>query len=601
MKTCPHCGTENRDVARFCQNCSEPLVSELICPSCGTPNPVQARFCLNCAEPLRGRSVPTAKSSPQPAATPANQTGLLQPNTLLASRYLIEGRLGKGGMAAVYKVADTRLSGKYWALKEMSDGAITDPVERQQAIEAFRHEATLLASLNHLNLTRVVDFFQENNKYYLVMDLVEGNTLEEMLESRSTPFPEITVVGWALQLCEVLDYLHSQNPPIVFRDLKPSNIMFDDEGHIRLIDFGVARLFKPGKSKDTSSFGTAGYAPPEQYGKGQTDARSDIYALSATLHQLLTLRDPADSPFKFASVDIINPLVSKNISNIITTGLQQDPADRWQTATAFANALTDEEEEIQTAIPATPLPAKSTTEKTPSQAGNTCPVCQFPNPIEQTNCLRCNTVLHPSSAQIVQPLWNQNVVAASGASAGASSQVNAIPQANSSSQPSIRTGSKPTNFWKTILWIALTSAISILCMKLIFLSSTSNGLWAIVSYIPLVMALFAAAATKRPLVFTAVTLITEQFLRLYLYPGLSIVYPLISIVTVEFIFLLTKYRKYGFWTMLLAVFFSQLIWFFYLESQIGGYSIMQLIEDNILYLAGSVFIAWVFAKLAKRI
>ncbi|GEM_PF-1523537 len=598
MKTCPHCGIENRDVARFCQNCSEPLVSELICPSCGTSNPVQARFCLNCAEPLRGRSLPTAKSSRQPVVTPANQTGLLQPNTLLASRYLIESKLGKGGMAAVYKVADTRLSGKYWALKEMSDGAITDPMERQQAIEAFKHEATLLASLNHLNLTRVVDFFQENNKYYLVMDLVEGNTLEEMLESRSTPFPEATVVGWALQLCEVLDYLHSQNPPIVFRDLKPSNIMFDDEGHIRLIDFGVARLFKPGKSKDTSSFGTAGYAPPEQYGKGQTDARSDIYALSATLHQLLTLHDPADSPFKFEPVDTINPLVSKNISNIIATGLQQDPADRWQTATAFANALMDEEEEIQVAVPVTPLPAKLTPEKAPLQAGNTCPVCQFPNPMEQINCLRCNTLLHPSSAQVVQPLWNQNVAASvSGSSTGISNQVGAIAQASSSSKAASRTGSKPTNFWMTLLWIALTSVISILCMKLIFQNSTSDMVWYLVSYVPLVMALFAAAATKRPLVYAAVMIITEQFL----YPGGSLVYSLLTIVPVEIIFLLTKYRKYGFWMMLSAVFISQLIWFFYLEFQIGGYNILELIKDNLIYMLGSVFIAWVLAKLTKRI
>jgi serine/threonine-protein kinase len=594
MKTCPHCGTENRDVARFCQNCSEPLVSELICPSCGTPNPVQARFCLNCAEPLRGRSLPTAKSSPQQAATYTNQTGLLQPNTLLASRYLIEGRLGKGGMAAVYKVADTRLAGKYWALKEMSDGAITDPVERQQAIDAFRHEATLLASLNHLNLTRVVDFFQENNKYYLVMDLVEGNTLEEMLESRSTPFPETTVVGWALQLCEVLDYLHSQNPPIVFRDLKPSNIMFDDEGHIRLIDFGVARLFKPGKSKDTSSFGTAGYAPPEQYGKGQTDARSDIYALSATLHQLLTLRDPADSPFKFAPVDTINPLVSKNISNIIATGLQQDPADRWQTATAFANALSDVEEKVPVAIPQPVLPPP---EKIPPSVGNTCPVCQFPNPIEQTNCLRCNAVLHPSSAQVVQPLWNQSAAAASvaGSSTGISNQVGGIAQASSSSKAAPRTGSKPTNFWMTLLWIALTSITAIMCVRLV--GSTTDGLWYLISYIPLVMALFAAAATKRPLVYAAVTIIIGQYLN----PGQSIVYSLISVAPVEIIFLLTKYRKYGFWMMLSAAFISHLIWFFYLEIQIGGYSILELIKDSMIYMLGSVFIAWVLAKLTKRI
>ncbi|MEN6436916.1 MAG: serine/threonine-protein kinase [Anaerolineaceae bacterium] len=596
MKTCPHCGTENRDIARFCQNCSEPLVSELICPSCGTPNPVQARFCLNCAESLRGRSLPTAQPSQQPAVQPVNQTGLLQPATLLASRYLIEGKLGKGGMGAVYKVADTRLTGKYWALKEMSDGAIIDPTERQLAVEAFKHEATLLASLNHLNLTRVVDFFQENNKYYLVMDMVEGNTLEDMLESRSTPFPESTVVGWALQLCEVLDYLHSQNPPIIFRDLKPSNIMFDDEGHIRLIDFGVARLFKPGKTKDTSSFGTAGYAPPEQYGKGQTDTRSDLYALSATLHQLLTLRDPADSPFNFAPVNSINPQVSKNTSNVIATGLQQIPADRWQSATAYANALTDVEEKVPVAVPQPVLPPP---EKIPPLTGNTCPVCQFPNPMEQTTCLRCNAVLHPSSAQVVQPIWNQTAVAASASSAaaGISNQVGAIAQASSSSKAAPLVGSKPTNFWKTLLWIALTSVASIIFMRLIMQNSTSDGLWNLVSYIPLVMALFAAAATKRPLVYAAVTII----IGLYLNHGLSIVYSLLPVVPVEIIFLLSKYRKYGFWMMLFAVFISQLIWFSYLKYQFGGFSTLELMKNNILFMAGSAFTAWVLAKLTKRI
>jgi hypothetical protein len=302
-------------------------------------------------------------------------------------------------------------------------------------------------------------------------------------------------------------------------------------------------------------------------------------------------------------VNSINPQVSKNISNVIATGLQQDPADRWQTATAFANALIDEEEVIQTAVPAVPQPTKSTPEKIPPQAGNTCPVCQFPNPIEQTNCMRCNAVLHPSSAQVVQPLWNQSAAAAltSGASAGTSSQANAIAQASSSSKAASRTGSKPTNFWMTLLWIALTSATSIMAIRLVSQYSANGGLWNLISYVPLVTALFAAAATKRPLVYAAVTIIIGQYVRSYLNPGLSIVYYIISVFPVEFIFLLTKYRKYGFWMMFSGVFIGQLIWFFYLETQIGELSILGLIGNNILYTVGSVFIAWLLAKLTKRI
>jgi serine/threonine protein kinase len=242
-------------------------------------------------------------------------------------------------MGAVYLVSDSRLSGKMWAVKEMSDSGLPDPAEKQRAVKAFRQEALLLASLSHPNLTKVVDYFEDRGKQYLVMDYVEGHALDDMMVGHSTPFPETQVLEWAEQLCNVLSYLHHQKPPVIFRDLKPGNIMLDKNGCIRLIDFGVARFFKPGASKDTVSLGTPGYAAPEQYGKGQSDARSDVYALGATLHHLLTLRDPGDDPFNFPSAISLNSGVSKRVSDAIQKAVNDAPALRWQSAADFAQAL----------------------------------------------------------------------------------------------------------------------------------------------------------------------------------------------------------------------------------------------------------------------
>jgi len=244
-------------------------------------------------------------------------------------------------MGAVYQAADTRIPGKTWAIKEMSDAAITNPLEKQQAIAAFRQEALTLARLDHSNLPKVTDHFTEGGKQYLVMDFIEGETLGERLEREgggSLPVDE--VLDWAGQLCDVLEYLHGQSPPVVFRDLKPGNVMVTPGGTVKLIDFGIARLFKPGKATDTAFFGTAGYAPKEQYGKGQTDARSDVYALGATLHHLLTGVDPTDHPFDFEDIRQLDPEGPAHVMDSVTKALSDDPADRWQSVTEMKAALT---------------------------------------------------------------------------------------------------------------------------------------------------------------------------------------------------------------------------------------------------------------------
>jgi len=266
-------------------------------------------------------------------------TGRLPPSALLAARYRITKKLGEGGMAAVYLTEDLRLTGKQWAIKEMTDAALTNTTDRLEAAQAFRQEAELLARLDHPNLPKVVDYFSENSNQYLVMEYVQGQTLEERLTRNRGPLPESQVRTWAEKLCQVLAYLHNQRPPIIFRDLKPSNIMLRIDNELKLIDFGIARHFKPGQSKDTQAFGTMGYAPPEQHGKGQTDVRSDIYALGATLHHLVTGQDPSDNPFTFAPVRRLNPTVSSTFEAAIAKAVDMKPDQRWQNMEQMRQAL----------------------------------------------------------------------------------------------------------------------------------------------------------------------------------------------------------------------------------------------------------------------
>jgi len=269
-------------------------------------------------------------------------------------------------MGAVYLVTDSRLDGKKFALKEMSDTAITDPTELKQAKEAFQREAKILSELSHLVLPRVTDFFTQGNKHYLVMDYADGRPLDEILERRTRPFPVAQVVLWAKNICDALSYLHNQTPPIIYRDLKPGNIMLaPDRMNLKLIDFGIARTYKPQRSKDTIAMGTPGYSPPEQYGKGQTDQRSDVYALGATLHHLLTLRDPGDDPFRFPKVRTLNPRVSSEISQVIMKAVDQDRTKRWQSAEEMAEAFTE----------------KSVKQNAPSPAKNAHPIASTNMPV----------------------------------------------------------------------------------------------------------------------------------------------------------------------------------------------------------------------------
>jgi serine/threonine protein kinase len=261
---------------------------------------------------------------------------------VIAERYLILEQFGRGGMSVLYRAQDLRLEDKEVALKEMTEELIPDS-ERIKVLESFKREAELLARLSHPNLVRVTDYFQEGSRHYMVMEFIHGKTLDALVEARFDPFTEEEVLYWANQLCDVLAFLHAQDPPIIYRDIKPPNIMIADEDNgVRLIDFGIARFYKPGKAKDTIQFGTDGYAAPEQYGQAQTDARADVYALGATLHQLLTLHDPTTKPFSFPPIRKLNPAVTPEVAKAIEKALDLNCEQRHSSTSEMWTALSGE-------------------------------------------------------------------------------------------------------------------------------------------------------------------------------------------------------------------------------------------------------------------
>ena len=339
LEPCPRCGEGNRQGATFCQHCAfslqQPVAHPVLgpCSHCGTGNRPGARFCQHCGRSPSGASSLVAKRY---------QTGMLPAHHVLygetSDEYVVVRMIAKGGMGAVYRVVRTR-DQTQWALKEMSESVI-EPGERQQTIAAFRQEADLLKRLDHENLPKVIDVFEGNGRQCMVMDFIDGHTLHELIEQSSGPLPEQTVLGWATQLCVVLDNLHDQQPPIIYRDLKPDNIMLETATDtIKLIDFGIARRYKSDKTKDTVLLGTPGYAAPEQYGRGQTDARSDVYALGATLHHLLTNHDPSSTPFRFDPIEQYTCRASKRVCGAIMKAVEKMPEDRPESAAEFYEAL----------------------------------------------------------------------------------------------------------------------------------------------------------------------------------------------------------------------------------------------------------------------
>ncbi len=261
--------------------------------------------------------------------------------TVLNGEYRIVRLVGGGGMAWVYQVEELPAgSGTLWALKELRPQT-QDKAERATARRLFEQEAKLLRNLDQVNIPKIAGFFEEDGRACLVMEFIWGESLEKRLNATNAPLLETDVLKWAVQLCEALHYLHTRQPPIIFRDMKPSNVMVTNTGLVKLIDFGIARTYKVGKKRDTVAMGSENYAAPEQWGKGQTDARSDLYGLGATMYHLLAnmAPTPAFLPSEPLPLGNYNGALSKKAIALIEKAMARDRRNRFQSAPEMREAL----------------------------------------------------------------------------------------------------------------------------------------------------------------------------------------------------------------------------------------------------------------------
>jgi len=334
------------------------------CPYCGTNNLAGESFCTDCGAYLdssgealtvvsnsdAATQIANTQSSPQVSGGTGSTTSGGEGKTtstlvpgwqLQNARYVVEKILGQGGMGAAVLARDSRVSNKRVVIKELvSDNA--DPSQREADVRNFEREVETLAHLDHPLIPTVTDSFQEGTRYYMVQEYVAGENLEDRLDRLKGPLPEHDVLLYASQVLTILDYLARQQPPIVHRDIKPANIIISNKDNLaHLVDFGIARASetKHARRKQTSALGTPGYAPPEQY-QGNADVRSDIYALAATVHHLITNRDPSDYPaFNYPSVRSLNPNLSPEIDRILTRALTLDMLKRYQNAAAMKHDI----------------------------------------------------------------------------------------------------------------------------------------------------------------------------------------------------------------------------------------------------------------------
>jgi len=261
---------------------------------------------------------------------------MISSNTIVGSRYRVVRALGGGGMKLVYLAEDLRLAARPCALAEMVD-SITNPQMQSQAVAAFQREADMLAELNNEHIPRIYDRFNEQNRHYLVMEFVDGVTLEQALKAAGGKLDQDRVLAIALQILDTLDYLHNLEPPVIYRDLKPSNVMLTPGGQVKLIDFGIARHFQP--LSNATMIGTQGYAPPEQY-RGKVEVRSDLYALGATIHHALTGRDPTtEPPFSFPPLKKVLLNVTPALAELVDHALSYDVEKRIASASDFKRRL----------------------------------------------------------------------------------------------------------------------------------------------------------------------------------------------------------------------------------------------------------------------
>lgn len=334
----------------------------LLCPTCASSVQPSDQFCEHCGAPLSTQ--PEGDVEVKAASAQGNQVksssavGQLEPGVTLYKRYCIVRRIGGGGMGSVYMAQDRNLADAPRAVKEMLE-MFADPTQRDKSIEDFRRESTLLASLEHPSIPTIYDFFFDSGRYYLVMKFIQGSDLATLLKRFGGRVDERRVVEWAIQTCDVLQYIHSLAPPIIFRDLKPANLMLDEKSNrIMLIDFGIARTVAPAQ-KGVTAIGTMGYAPPELF-SGKVTPHSDIYSLGATMFHLLTGADPQDNPlliFDFTKnprPTQINPALTPEVERILMRATEYRPEHRFGSALEMMQVLAEHKQRLagQIATPA---------------------------------------------------------------------------------------------------------------------------------------------------------------------------------------------------------------------------------------------------------
>lgn len=311
----------------------------LFCEYCKYENREISKFCSKCGKPLQTSPV-------KPPAVKLPVMGILKVDTLLVSRYKVLEMIKAGGMGAVYKTLDEK-SNSLCAVKELLPPPNT-PDEQKQITEWFKREALILARLEHSSIPKVSDYFVYGGRYYLVMNFIDGEDLLKILLKDGKPgLPEDSVIEWAKQILEVLDYLHNQNPPVIYRDLKPGNIMLQKNGRVKLIDFGIARTLQHDSDSPKTVIGTAGYSPLEQY-RGKPEKRSDIFSLGATMHHLLTGIEP--ETLAFEPLREANPSISPQLEKILLKALQDKVEDRYRNAKEMMKALDFKEKNISNRV-----------------------------------------------------------------------------------------------------------------------------------------------------------------------------------------------------------------------------------------------------------
>ena len=315
---CLLCGSGNDDRALFCAACGTELVED--------------ERIEDFEEDIAGPSgaLPPRVEAPDGIVDENEMPLMVLPDGAILKGIYQVSYLTCGGMGAIYKAVDLETKKEYVIKEAVS----TDPTEKSRLMMALSREREALIRLVHPGIINSHDFFEEAESWYLVLEYFDGQTLAEVQESIKPGFvPEVDVLSWASQLAEILDYLHKLNPPVIYRDLKPSNVMVNHVGKIKLIDFGIARIHKKGRSGDTEVIGTVGFCPPEQYGENQTDHQSDIYSLGAMMHSLLTNIVPgtkSSNPFEFCPVRMVNPNVSRQTEAIIKKSTRIEREQRYE-------------------------------------------------------------------------------------------------------------------------------------------------------------------------------------------------------------------------------------------------------------------------------